>query len=69
MATRRDLTKKYAREYGRASKAEKGRMLDEFTRGHGLVAGERPAGDPGGVPQEGTGREGAAAAATAEVLV
>ncbi|MDR1441253.1 MAG: hypothetical protein LBJ02_02525 [Bifidobacteriaceae bacterium] len=30
MATRRDLTKKYAKEYGRASKKEKGRMLDEL---------------------------------------
>jgi hypothetical protein len=30
MATRRDLTKKYAREYARASKKERGRMLDEL---------------------------------------
>jgi hypothetical protein len=30
MATKRDLTKKYAAEYGRALKKEKGRMLDEL---------------------------------------
>ena len=30
MATRRDLTKAYAKEYGRASKKVKGRMLDEL---------------------------------------
>ncbi|MDR1213626.1 MAG: integrase [Propionibacteriaceae bacterium] len=30
MATKRDLTKAYARDYGRASKTDKGRMLDEL---------------------------------------
>jgi hypothetical protein len=32
MATRRDLTKKYAREYSRASKKDKGAMLDELCK-------------------------------------
>lgn len=31
MAARREITKKYAREYGRAGKADKSRMLDELT--------------------------------------
>lgn len=31
MAARREITKKYAREYARASKKAKGRMLDELT--------------------------------------
>jgi len=30
MATRHEITKKYAREYKRASKKDKGRMLDEL---------------------------------------
>src|SRR5450756_3097755 len=30
MATRLEITKKYAREYGRASKKDRGRMLDEL---------------------------------------
>ena len=30
MATRHEITKKYAREYGRASKKDKGRVLDEL---------------------------------------
>lgn len=30
MATRHEITKKYAREYARASKKDKGRMLDEL---------------------------------------
>ena len=30
MATRLEITKKYAREYGRASKKDKGRVLDEL---------------------------------------
>lgn len=30
MATRREITKKYARQYGAASKKERGRMLDEL---------------------------------------
>jgi hypothetical protein len=30
MAAKRDLTKACARDYGRASKGEKGRMLDEL---------------------------------------
>ena len=31
MATKREITKKFAREYGRASKRAKGRMLDEVS--------------------------------------
>ncbi|WP_264670489.1 integrase catalytic domain-containing protein [Arthrobacter sp. VKM Ac-2550] len=31
MATKNEITKKYAREYRRASKTDKGRMLDELT--------------------------------------
>ena len=30
MAARREITKKYAREYQRATKKDKGRMLDEL---------------------------------------
>lgn len=30
MATRHEITKKYTREYKRASKKDKGRMLDEL---------------------------------------
>lgn len=42
MATRRDLTKAYAREYERASKKRKGEMVDGVVRGDRLVEGERP---------------------------
>jgi hypothetical protein len=45
MATRHEITKKYTREYKRASKKDKGRMLDRARRGHGLVADQRPARD------------------------
>jgi len=41
MATRRDLTKAYAREYQRAPKKGKGVMLDEVVRRDRLVARER----------------------------
>lgn len=35
MASRREITKKFAREYARAGKAEKGRMLDALVTATG----------------------------------
>lgn len=35
MAARREITKKYTREYGAASKKERGRMLDELVAATG----------------------------------
>ena len=35
MATKREITKKFAREYGRASKRAEGRMLDEVSAAMG----------------------------------
>ncbi len=43
MATRKEITKKYARAYASAARREKGRLLDELVGGHGVVQGQRPA--------------------------
>ncbi len=59
MATRKEITKKYAREYVSATRKEKGRLLDELV-GHGVVEGQRPAVDRRGGQAEGLGAGGGA---------
>ena len=69
MATRRELTKAYAREYQRASKKAKGVMLDELCAATGWSRVNarraiREAAEP-----EGPRRAAATQAAAAEVLL
>ena len=46
VATRHEVTKKYAKEYGRLSKKDKWPLLDELVAVTGLVEGERSASGP-----------------------
>ncbi len=69
MATRKEITKKYARAYASAARKEKGRLLDELVRGHGVVQGQRPAVDRRGGQAEGLGAGGGALAAVADLRV
>jgi hypothetical protein len=73
MTSRAEVTTKYARAYAKASKKDKGRVLDQVVEVTGwsrdnarrrlTAAANRP---PGGRP---TGRQGAAEAAGAEVFL
>src|SRR5664280_218760 len=69
MATRHEITRKYAKEYERASKKDRGRMLDELVAVTGWSRAQCPAGGRGGGQAQGPGPGGPAQATGAHVRV
>lgn len=57
MATRREITKKFAREYARASRAEKGAMLDALTQTTGWTRDHARRAIRGAAARKGAARE------------
>src|SRR5664280_3616328 len=69
MATRHEITRKYAKEYEPRFEEGQGSDARRARRGHGLVAGQCPAGGRGGVQAQGPGPGGPAQATGAHVRV
>jgi hypothetical protein len=66
MATRHEITKRYARKYAAAAKKERGRILDELVRVSGWSRANAPAGDRRG---EQTSRPGTGGGAQASARI